>query len=362
MTRRRTLAVAAGAGAVLALALASLIEVVPTEVEVGPQGEARRDPHLAARRLLAELGVPAESRRALQPLPPAGHVLVLLAPDGALTGRDAERLLAWVEAGGRLVATPQRALAEPLGARVEETEHPFTGILPVAPGPGLAYTVEIDTSLSLSDPGGGAEWTSTTGPEGIGLLLRYRRGEGVVTLLSDLAFLENHRIGEHQHAALFWHLVRSEGQPPGVRLIGSLDYPSLSALLLRRGWPALAAGGALLALWAWRRAARFGPPLPDPPAGRRRLLEHVRAAGDFLWRQGRGEDLVASTRRGLGRAAARLHPGWERLDERERVARLARAAGLAGGAVSWALAGEVPADSAGFARMIQTLEKVRRAL
>jgi hypothetical protein len=346
--------------AVLALAAARLFERVETEAETGFRGEARRDPLLAARRLLAELGLPVAGRQAVEPLPPPDHVLLLLAPEGALSIPEAGRLLAWVEAGGHLIATPQAPLLERLGAAVETVEEGPEAAIEIEASPGRAYRVRVAGRRRLADPAGDPELASE--PEEGRLLRRIRRGEGLATLLAEAGFLDNGSIGQEQHAAFLWALVHAGTRPAGVAVVGGLARPTLAALAVRHGGPVLLAGGFLLLAWAAHRAPRFGPPLPDPPRSRRSLLEHVRASGEFLWRQGRGVDLLAATRRGLEASAARREPGWDRLDERERVARLARASGRAVGEVAWAFSAEAPADPASFARMVEILEQVRRAL
>jgi len=138
--------------------------------------------------------------------------------------------------------------------------------------------------------------------------------------------------------------------------------PSLAALLARHAWPALASGGVLLLAWLRFASARFGPLLPEPSRDRRRLLEHVEAAGVFLWRQGEREALLSSTRRAL---LARIHlrePSWEKLPRAELVRRAAAAAELDPPAVARALYGPAPADAQGFVQSSQILETVRRSL
>ncbi|HYU34957.1 MAG TPA: DUF4350 domain-containing protein, partial [Thermoanaerobaculia bacterium] len=198
---------------------------------------------------------------------------------------------------------------------------------------------------------------------GAGLaFVRYAEGAGSVTFLADASFLTNSGIGQLDHAALAWALVRAGGDAPAGVWIAIRDkVPTLGQLLVRHAWMALASGGLLIAAWLWAAGSRFGPLLPDPPRDRRSLLEHVEASGDFLWRTGRGDEIVQSAREALVHRIDVREPGWSRLPAPELVKRLAAGARLPAARIDRALHGTVttPAD---LVHALQTLETVRRTL
>jgi len=192
--------------------------------------------------------------------------------------------------------------------------------------------------------------------------VRYAEGAGSVTFLADASFLSNDGIGQLDHAALAWALVRAGGDAPaGVWIAIRDQVPTLSELLVRHAWMALASSGLLIAAWLWAAGSRFGPLLPDPPRGRRSLLEHVEASGDFLWRTGRGDELVQGARQALLYRIDVREPGWSRLPAPELVKRLAAGTRLPAARIDRALHGAVttPAD---LVHALQTLETVRRTL
>ncbi len=375
MSRRRRLLPAAVAVAWLAVVAGLfllLFERVDEEVVRGPRGAARRDPLLAARRLITALGVPAEAGHRVVPVPDPSEALLLVAPPGTVSAEEMDRLLDWVEAGGDLIATPQRALLDFIGVELDESPHgggegddgdgdpeAAGDVLAIDPGDGRAYRVEVTPTPRLIDDVGTAEYGS--GPGDRHVVLRYRHGAGTVTFLATDWPLHNLTIGDHEHASFLWALVTAEGRPSAVRVVWRIPRESLLAVLGERAWAALASGLVLLGAWAWRRSRRFGPLLPDPPPARRSLLEHVRASGDFLYRHGRAGALVEAARRAVQRTAAAGHAGWSRLPAGEVRARLVRASGLPDDLVAAALERPPPADPAAFTRTIQTLEQMRKA-
>jgi hypothetical protein len=368
MTRGRQLLVGAAIAAGLAAAAGlffALFEPVEIEVETGLSGAARRDPLLAARRLLAALGVPAETHHRVVPAPDPSEAMLLVAPPGTLGTEEAALLLDWVDKGGDLIATPQRALLDAFGAEVDDTVsndddlEESGGVLAIDPGDGRAVRVEVAPWPRLLDPMDGADYAS--GPGERHVVLRYRRGQGTVTFLADATPLLNRAIGDHEHASFLWGLVTAAGRPAWVRVVWRIPREPLLAVLAERAWAALASGLVLLGAWAWRRSRRFGPLLPDPPPARRSLLEHVRASGDFLFRHGRAEALIEASRRAVQRTVAGRDPGWSGLPASEIRARLAGASGLSDDQVAAALEGSPPAEPGAFTRTIQTLEQMRKA-
>lgn len=345
---------------------------VRQEIEAGYQGAARANPYLAAERLFTRMGVPAETVRGDVNLPPSGSTVVLLGPQPLPSNHDLDSLLAWVEDGGRLVATPagtasfdsllehfgvvairpQAAEGPPSGSRREEVVE-IAGLEEAGP---LRVSVPRGSRLRLASAAGGED-------PGDRFLRRFERGQGEVILLADGTFLRNDAIGRHDHARLAGSLVyrHTAGHPVAVLVVRD-RLPSLAALLGRHAWPALVSGGVLLLAWLRFASARFGPLLPEPSRDRRRLLEHVEAAGTFLWRHGEREALLSSTRRAvLGRIHLR-EPAWEKLPRAELVRRAAAVAKLDPPAVARALYGPAPADAQGFVQCSQILETVRRSL
>lgn len=345
----------------------TLFERVEQDVEVGYQGAARTNPFLAAERLFTRLGAPARTLAARPAgLPPADHALLLVSPARALPAERFAKILDWVRQGGRLLVAPDDAPSlDPILGHwaVQVSDQPEAGepeVLEVSLRDGTKAKVEIprarrlevtrqDTQAAIGSPAGLA-------------FVRYAEGAGSVTFLADAGFLSNDGIGQHDHAALAWALVRAGGDAPaGVWIAVRDEVPTLAQLLAQNAWMALASGGLLIAAWLWSAGTRFGPLVPDPPRGRRSLLEHVEASGDFLWRAGRGAELVQGARQALLERIDVREPGWSRLPPADLVERLAAGARLPAARVDRALHGAVTAP-ADLVHALQTLETVRRSL
>jgi hypothetical protein len=404
MTHRQLrLALLLGALLVAALTAAFFhyFERVQEEIEVGYQGPARLNRFLAAERLFKRIGVPATSVFGSWDVPPVQHTLLLLNPHRALTADQASEVLEWVTKGGNLVAVLSDAPSldplltsfsvgavdvEPEGkadAKNAKKLEDFTPqeVLEVPWREGQkSFKVKVQGFRRLAPP---AEHHEADSPDIMAgskkgtFLLRYAHGKGWVTFLSEADFLTNELIGKEDHARFAWALVQGGGAGgaalplQGILLVVRDEVPSLLALLGRHAWTLLLSGALLIAAWVRLSGRRLGPVLPDPPRDRRSLLEHVEASGDFLWKSGRAQDLVRSTRQALLRRVELRQPMWAKLPSRELTQRLAANAAHAGGPgspgitqpqVEQALYGQVQGDPAAFIVMIQTLETVRRSL
>ncbi len=354
-------------------------------VEVGLRGDAAANPLLAAERLLPRLGYPVRRCDGEIELPPHDHVLFLLHRSPAVARLRQPELLDWIRRGGRLVVTPAMAGmgwgkhgSDPLLAAFG-VDWKFLGgtgrTLPrgqarmdLTPVQDHAV-VQVSDSRRLVDTRGAAAYAhrDERGPT----MLVFRRGQGELIVLSSEAFLYNSWIGQGDNAAfLLWLVVGRRGgahRPPprGVELSLYDEMPALVTLLARHAWTALLPALLLVAALAWRAAARFGPLLADPPEQRRALLEHLEAAGHWLWYADGGRQrrtLVEGVRRGLRERLSARRPAWSRLAEPELIQRLGAAAGLPPQLVAEALHGPGIEDEIRFASTIRTLALLRRAL
>ncbi|HEX2223310.1 MAG TPA: DUF4350 domain-containing protein [Thermoanaerobaculia bacterium] len=395
-----------------------LFERVEEEEDVGYRGAARLNRFLAAERMFNRLGVTATSTFDSWDLPGPRDTLVLLNPQRVMSEEQGAEVLAWVAAGGNLVAVlPDAPSLDPLTVEFgigstnlfealeeeEETEAeaeeeaeeepaaeeapPGEDGEPAQDGPSsgmLADVVGEMVEVPLQEPGAGKPfrvWAEgfrrmvppESGPDGRPevqagtddgtYLLRYAYENGQVTFLSDARFLTNGLLKELDHGPFAWALIqRRNGPPETVLLVVRDEVPSLFALIGRHAWMVVVSGAFLVLAWLRLAGSRLGPVLPDPPRDRRSLLEHVEATGDFLWRSGQAEELVQSTRQALVRRVEVRQPTWAKLSARDLVERLAGASGLAAPAVQQALHQPVQDDPAAFVSTIQTLETLRRSL
>lgn len=331
-------------------------------VERGLVGEARRNPLLALERTLSGLGLSATSRRELRPLPPEDHVLVVLGTGEALGEEGVGELLGWVGSGGHAVVllpsegTYHRILRdETTRSEIRDPLLRALGLSVVAAGEGEDAAAET-TARPLVEPRD-EDRELRLGPDGHrlvaedaspalrvpgdpgrpALMVHLESGEGALTIVGESAWATNASIGDADHAAFAWDLVRLAGNRAGARVLYGLEVPGAWSWLVGSGAPVLASALALLVLWAWYAASRFGPPLGELARDRRDFAEHLDASGEFLWRHGRSGDLLEAPRRAVERRLQTLRPSWGRGTEEERLRAASEASGLSPDEVAEAL-------------------------
>ncbi len=380
------------------------------DIPRGYQGEAARNPYLAAQRMLERLGTTASSVRDLSnvsELPPADSTLILPTPRRTLGRARTRELLRWVENGGHLVVVTWQLfddenrlpdpVLDPLGVRQylnelqpqdpEESEpesDPSAPLVTKASAtriadepdeaePELARVWFPDRDAPLEaefDPGFRIELTpealharvfeiaDANGTHGVTL----RAGGGLVTALTDDYFLTNSVIADWDHAELVYRIAHLDGREGPVWFVFGDEYPGALALIWQHGWMIVTSALVVLALWLWSASRRFGPIAPDPSIERRELMEHVRAAGRFEFRHGASRELLAATRDALLERVRERHPSFPTLTPVEQAEHLAKLSGLPSENVERALAFSDEVDASRFAQNVATLEKIRRSL
>lgn len=342
-------------------------EKVPVEVWTPHSGEARYNKLLAASRLLSSIGAPVRSFAGLKELPPLDGTLFVPVSRAKIGPKRSQELLDWVKSGGHLIVVAGAQskqpktdlLLDPLGVRRFENTtkaKPQAVVVDIA-GSENFLEVEFDPRYRLEH--GGKEPVSVIADEHGNHLIALAIGKGMLTVLSDFEFMQNQHIGQYDHAAFFWYLAhyQREGE---VWLIYGDEMPSLLQWLAEHAFMVLLSAAALLAAFLWSAACRFGPLLPEPPAQRRRLLEHIEASGRFMWKHGQAADLLASMRESLTRSITFRHPGWASSGELDQ--RLAQASGLSADQVRSALQYSDISNQGAFTRAIRTLETIRKKL
>jgi hypothetical protein len=336
-------------------------ELRPAKEWVGASGEARLRPFLAAERFAERMGWKATEARSLPELGalPAGGVLLMPPGRQALTAERIAQLAAWVERGGHLIADAEHLgvpdpLLDALGVKRSDGPHavkPRT----VELRPGRTVSVSLFGGMKLAVAG--AEVRFRVDEQ----LVSFRRGRGMVTAAATLYFAENRSIGERDHAEFLWHLLTLT---PARELVVYWAPVKLSlwGFLKDNAAPALAGAIALLALWLWSIAPRFGPVAPDAPPGRRRLLDHLRASGRYYWASGLRSRLVVAARDAALHRLARAQPDFASAPAAERAARLARLAGISPEEAQRFITAAGAMRGADFIRITQHAQRIHSAL
>ena len=385
--------------AALGLLLSVNLEWADQKVWVGWQGEARTNPYLAAKRFLDRSGwvTACFHGMPMARLTGAGNAIVILpSRSRRLSPGQVAALVAFVEQGGLLLAegawteepgtaATQDLLFAAFGARAVGSrwweklrDQPPADMqafqaahrtleVRLDGAAGAAWRVRFAPNAVLEDRSGGA--AAALGDDAGVKGLVYGRGQGRAILFSDMAWMQNDAIGDHDHAAFLEALAGTAGGgtagggtagPARIALVIREEAPSLAAWLKERAPAALAAFAALVALALWKAMPRFGPLLPDPPEARRSLLEHLAACGRFQWRLRDGQALLQAARQATLERISRVHPGWAVLAPDALCHRLAAHSGLPEERVFRALRYERHPDPQGFTEALQTLDQLRK--
>lgn len=309
----------------------------------GFHGKARRDQWLAAERLLQRMGGRAASVRSLAELNSLPQSATLMLPRGrqSLNLQSRRSLLNWVNRGGRLIVEAEPVYQpDPLldefgvrrktikiaqGANKDVADYIGREVVKIDL-PAELEPVKVLMNRNIDLQANNAIARFGNGPATAVLLLQYGRGH--VLALNELDAFSNPMIGLHDHAEFLWRIVQVDGVAPNVFFFSDPKKLSLFDWLGTNAWSAVAGGVLFLALWLWSAVPRLGPIAPDPERARRRLLDHLRASGRFLWAHGGSQLLIDAARDACLRRIARVHPDLIASPEPERSARMQELIGL----------------------------------
>ena len=323
-------------------------------------GAAQTNPLFALEQTLRGMGEPAASLTTLDPrqvpLRP-GDTVLIGADAGRIDADTAARLAAWVREGGHLLLAPDAGARAPVFAALGLLDpRPSTfGCSRLGDGKKAASLCGLRFRLK---PAAASKADAAIGnTDGGYLFARTALGRGHVSLLANFAPLERQQLKQAEAQRFAWRLLapnRGRGQ---IYLIHALDGQPFLKLLATRGWPALLALAALLAAWMAMRSARLGPLLPAPAPHRRALLEHVQAAGEFLYRRDGGRSLHQLACEAVLARLRRRDPASVRLNGEALYARLAERGGVDAAQVAQAF--QSPANAQAFRASLFTLARLR---
>lgn len=352
----------------------------------------RQNPFYAAEQFLTARGIETESEPALAAVELDDEIDLLLLLDDRrpLPQSRAQSLKAWIERGGHLICVgpapdddePQQ---DPLLSEYDvETTCTYASwsdpetITETEVGPlGEASEVEFIPERGLIMPFniGDCDWVWTD-DDGTTHGLSLPAGKGRLTVVSDAEIWKNPGMREDgffgfsvhgdissgHNARLLWELASAWDAPRCAVLVYDDAYPSLWTLLVRNAWPLLLSLAVLIVVWLLGASRRFGPLLLPLSLARRSLLEHLEAAGYFMWRQDAQRPLIVASRDALRARIRRRRAHLAHLPDAELVSALAMDLGLPEASVNNALRAPVPHRADDFTLLVADVERLRRAL
>ncbi|MDF2445035.1 MAG: hypothetical protein K0S46_271 [Moraxellaceae bacterium] len=362
----------------LGVFFAACFTIETQERELGMSREARLNPWLAAGRVLERNRVTVRFAPEYVRLPPRARVLVLATPLEYLDAAEQRDLLDWVKRGGHLVTelqddsddgeTSASLLARELDVRLVVRELDDKELAAMAEERSLRATTlqgdgvlqaGFDHDLSLRHGKQQPLWQAA---DRYGAhALRFTVGQGRITVVSDLYWMQNRRLDDGDHAGLLWRVVDARAGDQAW-LVHGTERPSLLSLLWEQAAPFFIALAVFIAAWLWSVSRRFGPLLGTEAAPRRRLAEHLEAAGRYLMRHGGLKTLFDSSRQRLLAHVQRRYPQWRRLPPAELAEHLAERARIESAAVLRLLETGEPKHILQFAADIRLINRLRKAL
>ena len=314
--------------------------------------EAKRNPYLAAKKLLKQYQIELSEKRSFRDFDQPVKFMSETHPDdtfvlvdayGSLSQLRMEHLLGWVDDGGHLIASMKNPYLENLKQvkdplfehfevetirREEEGLDEETWELINRLGRFAGFDGEKLCPL-LTEQGtvifDGSEETagvhflsndvmSAHGEEPYGYIgyedeahmLQFEVGRGMVTLLPNLDIWKVSAIGCLDHAYVLLQLAPDSGG--GITFYRNFEFPSVFKVLWHYFGLALILAASLLILWLWNRGVRFGPIREREFTQQRQLIEHIDASANFLWQKGRMSVLIERLREQLLLKLKQSHP------------------------------------------------------
>jgi hypothetical protein len=185
-------------------------------------------------------------------------------------------------------------------------------------------------------------------------------GKGRVVFVAHRYF-SNDNLPDYDHAELLLALTDFDDNARHVTFVEHLDSPAWYSVLWAMFPQSILAFALALILLGWAAVRRFGPLLPEPNLIRRSMLEHVEASSRWLWKSGKGREILldaarAATLKVLLRRIPQLHGK----NEQDKVALLAEQTGLSQSDIDGALHNIAASRPQEFTRQIQTLQRLRK--
>ena len=355
-------------------------EKVTKDEYVGYQGEARVNEFLAAELLLTELEFEADSRESLTPsdwLPVNSDTIVTRLSATTASSTEQELLIDWVANGGHLILLPamqESRLTEEflahLGVRYfevetaepEDLDDEATDDDQDDESESYDYIIDLDNTrfrIEMIDGG----WPGATLSDDQGVVAARREWEsGYVTVFANHYFISNGWIDENDNARLLLDAVAGYIDPGKIWFIYDSAFPSLWQVIWTNAPYGVIGFAVALALWLWSITPMFGPAVAAESMTRRSIVEHISAAGHFVWRHRGTKALGASSTAAVIHEAESRHPGINRLPMESQAKQIARITGIPAQEILEVLLNQDEPRHREFTHNMQTLQRIRKEL
>jgi hypothetical protein len=341
---------------------------------------------LAMQKLLENRGVGAKQAKDYRILfseqddalvPTESDAIVLTDSEVAISQALSKAILAWVEQGGYLVIATtssgsdaglraNRLLSE-LGIGVQwletnddnkfETED-YLSPTEIDTDSENPIMVNLEKSYRITLPAN-QEVYYHAGDELGYTFVQIERGQGLITLMTEVEIWNNHQISE------FDNVVLLTGMLSGIDTLYMMvpkERQHWFALLFSFAPYFLGIGGILLFTFLWRKAVRFGPTYHLPGKEHVVFSQHIEAAGQYYWTHQQQYVLLDSVRAVILQALIRRWPTVALSDLEKQIHLLSELSGWQTETIKELVFGHEPLNEGAFTKRIIGLQKLRNML
>ena len=342
---------------------------------IGYQGEARVNNYLTAELLLNQLGIEADSRSSLLPsewLPDYSDTIVTRLSTSVAVQAERNILMNWVAEGGHLVLLPPKeesgvvdAYLDEVGFRLITTEADDRDAQSASEDNGeeqYQYLVDLQNTSQRIEMVGDYTLSAMLSDD-LGMVAARRSwASGYVTVIASASYFNNFSIDESNHARLLVDAVAGYVEAGMVWFVYESAYPALWRVIWTSAPYFVSSLAILLLLWLWSITPRFGPAIRPEPAVRRSIIEHVGAAGQFVWRNHGAKALAGSSTAAVMHEAESRHPGIGRLSMENQAKQIAKLTGLSAQDIMDVLINQDIPRHREFTHNMQALQRIRKKL
>ena len=369
----------------LALWLYYKLDYRLVEKDQGYQGEAKSNPYLAAEFFLRRMGQKSEKIKLFtdkQTVLNSSDTLLIPSVRLAFDRRRSTDMLEWVGKGGHLIITGQPDaetntgqrdyILETLGLYIErkslgEDTEPYEEPVNIAIyDEDDFWQVDFDDYLVISNTAQFKSEILWTVEEDERIhAIQLVVGKGRITLLSDLRIFRNDYIESYDHAAFLLSLASDqlEFSETGVFYYSLFeDRISLSQWLWENAKPLMLSIIIFITIFLWMLIPRFGPLINIHLPIRRQFLDHLRASGNYHWRQGHYNRLLLEVRKQLSHKVKLKYPEWSGLSKHDQILHFVEISKIEELVIENALFDNDVEQANDFIKKVKILEKLRKSL
>lgn len=350
-------------------------EKVTVQEFTGYRGEARINDFLAADLLLNELGISADSLSSLTPsdwLPDTADTLFSRLSPAITTPGEREILLNWIDDGGHLIVLPPRQESVIVDEFLEYLDFRLVEIdIDDDEDDAPADDENSDADYRFGDREFGHyrielldnDATDTTLSDAGGILATRREwGSGYITLIASSSVFANESLTVSNHARLLLNAVSGYVDAGNVWFVYDSAFPSLWQAMWDAAPYVVLSLATMLFVWLWSVVPRFGPRVDPAPAERRSIIEHVGAAGRFVWRHRGARSLANSSTSAILHEAESRHPGISRLSVQRQAELIGKMTGIPAQAILDSFASHDEPGHREFTHTMEALQRIRNKL